>query len=104
VVRAEGTAATYLRRSREAQRRGRAGDVVDARPPVIRIRGGAREGTDVSRFGPVDPFYRAIEEAESKESIERLVRADAERYRRQMLAMPLPPPIADHDPGDEDRS
>jgi hypothetical protein len=58
----------------------------------------------VSRFGPVDPFYRAIEEGIARERIDRFVKADAERYCRQMAARPLRSPIVDHDPGDEDRS
>lgn len=58
----------------------------------------------MSRFGPVDPFYRAIEEGMARELIDRLVKADAERYRRQMAARPLRAPIVDHDPGDEDRA
>lgn len=58
----------------------------------------------MSRFGPTDPFYRAIEEGMARESIERLVAADDQRYRRQMAAWPTRAPIVDHDPGDEDRS
>ena len=58
----------------------------------------------MSRFGSTDPFYRAIEEAESRESIDRFIAADTERYRRQMTARPLPRPIENHDPGDEDRA
>lgn len=58
----------------------------------------------MSRFGAVDPFYRAIEEAEHRERTDRLVRADAERHRRQTATRPLPAPILDDDPGDEDRS
>jgi hypothetical protein len=58
----------------------------------------------VSRFGPVDPFYRAIEEGMARERIERFAKADAERYRRQMAERLLRAPIVDHDPGDEDRS
>lgn len=56
----------------------------------------------VSRFGPTDPFYRAIEQAESDARIERSARADAERFRRQIAALPLPTPVVDRDPGDED--
>ncbi len=56
----------------------------------------------MSRFGPIDPFYRAVEEGMARERIERFAPADAERYRLQMLARPLPPPIVDRDPGDED--
>lgn len=40
----------------------------------------------------------------ARESIERLVAADDQRYRRQMAAWPTRAPIVDHDPGDEDRS
>lgn len=57
----------------------------------------------MSRFGPVDPFYRALEQHESDERIARFAVADAERYRRQMASRPLRAPIVDHDPGDEDR-
>jgi hypothetical protein len=62
---------------------------------------GAEGRARVSRFGPVDPFYRAMAEAESAARIDRFAAADRERYRRQMLALPLPAPIVDHDPGDE---
>lgn len=55
----------------------------------------------MSRFGPTDPFYRRMQEAESNERIERFAKADAERYRRQMMARPLRAPIIDRDPGDE---
>lgn len=58
----------------------------------------------MSRFGPSDPFYKAIEDSEYRADLERFARADAERYRRQVMAMPIPKPIVDHDPGDEDRS
>lgn len=57
----------------------------------------------MSRFGPVDPWYRRMEEDLARDRIDRFAKADAERYRRQVMAMPLRPPIIDHDPGDEDR-
>lgn len=58
----------------------------------------------MTRYGSADPFYRALEEREARDRVERLCAADAERFRRQMLAWPLPTAIVDHDPGDEDRS
>lgn len=56
----------------------------------------------MSRFGPTDPWYRKMEADLMGERIERLVQADAERYRRQMAARPLRAPVVDRDPGDED--
>lgn len=58
----------------------------------------------MSRFGPTDPWYRKMEADLSRERIEQFAKADAERYRRAVVALPLPTPIIDHDPGDEDRS
>ena len=57
----------------------------------------------MSRFGPRDPWYRAMESDLSQYRIDGFTKADAERYRRQMIAMPLKHPIVDHDHGDEDR-
>ncbi len=58
----------------------------------------------MSRFAPTDPFYAALAQAESDDFTARIVRADAERFRRACMALPLTTPITDHDPGDEDRS
>lgn len=54
----------------------------------------------MSRFGTSDPFYKAIQENESRERMQRILSLHIEyRCGHHDIAAP----IIDHDPGDEDR-
>ena len=58
----------------------------------------------MSRFGPVDPFFRKMEEEISNERAARFWKAFDEICRAREMRRPLPDPVINHDPGDEDRS
>ncbi len=55
----------------------------------------------MSRFGPTDPFYVAMLQAEHDERTRRVLALDV-RYGCFARALSVTPPIVDRDPGDED--